>query len=111
MKNVSQALEQFKLLEQSLNNIGFIHSRQSLLFATGVLHQAKRQLGRQSHPVAEGSWNVLHIIDTRGLSSLEGALGGNSFPIVQHNRMKSPVYLSAAQSTWILPKVCQQKLT
>lgn len=53
-----QALKQFKLLEQSLNNIGFIYSRQSLLFATGVLHKARRQLGRQSHPAAEGSWNV-----------------------------------------------------
>lgn len=41
------ALRQLKLLEQSLNNIGFIHNRQSLLFATGVLHKARRQLGRQ----------------------------------------------------------------
>ena len=28
-----------------------------------------------SHPAAEGSWNALPITDTRGLSSLEGALG------------------------------------
>lgn len=42
-----RALKQLKLLEQSLNNIGFIYNRQSLLFATGVLHKARRQLGRQ----------------------------------------------------------------
>lgn len=42
-----RALKQLKLLEQSLNNIGFIYNRQSLLFATGVLHKARRQLGSQ----------------------------------------------------------------
>lgn len=98
-----RALKQLKLLEQSLNNIGFIYNRQSLLFATGVLHKARKQLGRQpscsggvlecpSHHRHKGPFLHLRV------------LWGNSFPIAQHKRMKSWVDLSAGQGTCIPQK-------